>query len=556
MEQIKLDIVPAGISPVAHASQFDMTRQIRFNLFNQGTPYTLTGAETVTMVVNGEEEAVTNTSDNYVIWDVAEEDCETSGVIACELRIILGSMLIGSKNFFLEVEMDPYDGKNLRIVTVGPADICTFETDLAEPLVSVKSAIVATQSGSGTPYPAGGGVNRWDEEWELGTIDASGQPAPSTTIIRPKNFTKINPNTEYCFRFGETGFIFWYDTNYDFISSQGGGALTDGCYFFTAPATAEYVKFRMSSNYGTTYKHDISINYPSTDHNYHPYANVRPINGYTGLNLTACGVNLAFKTISNASINSAGVIGVTPDYDLQCARVVEGVTYTITSDSNFVGGFYTSEPDVGSTSYDNSRIVGNSKTFTAPITGYVVFRTSAGYATPQLDVGGQATAYHAYNGTTYPVTWQDVAGTVYGGELDVTTGELTVTYLSVDMGSVTWNIRSGTTDTFFVNPTGAKARFNGLCSCYPKVSTAASSLGDKEWTSTGGNNLSFWFRDTAFDGYTGAQVASALTGQSFIYELATPQTYQLTPTQVRAIVGENNVYADCGQTELKYLDEE
>ena len=150
MEQIKIDIIPAGVAPVAHASQFDNGRQIRFNLFNQGTPYTLTGAETVTMVVNGEEENITNTSDNYVIWDVAEEDCEKVGVIGCEIRIVLGSMLIGSKNFFLEVEMDPYNGKNIRIVTVGPADICTFETTLPEPLQSVLVNVLAT-GGNGTP---------------------------------------------------------------------------------------------------------------------------------------------------------------------------------------------------------------------------------------------------------------------------------------------------------------------------------------------------------------------------------------------------------------------
>lgn len=150
MEQIKIDIVPVGVAPVAHASQFDKGRQIRFNLFNQGAPYTLTGAETVTMVVNGEEENITNTSDNYVIWDVAEEDCEKVGVIGCEIRIVLGSMLIGSKNFFLEVEMDPYDGLNIRIVTVGPADICSFETTLPEPYQSVLVNVVAT-GGNGTP---------------------------------------------------------------------------------------------------------------------------------------------------------------------------------------------------------------------------------------------------------------------------------------------------------------------------------------------------------------------------------------------------------------------
>ncbi len=279
MEQIKIDIVPVGVAPVAHASQFDNSRQIRFNLFNQGTPYTLTGAETVTMVVNGEEENITNTSDNYVIWDVAEEDCAEAGVIGCEIRIVLGSMLIGSKNFFLEVEMDPYNGKNIRTITVGPADICTFETTLLEPLQSVIVDVEAT-GGNGTPdnpNPINGytganitrcGVNLWDEVWEVGSYDASGQPVADNTILRSKNYITIPKNTTVYITAPWNGIFYWYDANKAFISYTGFNSNGDTK---TAPVNACYLHFRMASNYGTTYNNDISINYPSTDSAYHPY---------------------------------------------------------------------------------------------------------------------------------------------------------------------------------------------------------------------------------------------------------------------------------------------
>ena len=39
----------------------------------------------------------------------------------------------------------------------------------------------------------------------------------------------------------------------------------------------------------------------------------------------------------------------------------------------------------------------------------------------------------------------------------------------------------------------------------------------------------------------------------FFYPLATPITYQLTPTEVSQIVGVNNVWADTGDTHLKYI---
>jgi hypothetical protein len=38
-----------------------------------------------------------------------------------------------------------------------------------------------------------------------------------------------------------------------------------------------------------------------------------------------------------------------------------------------------------------------------------------------------------------------------------------------------------------------------------------------------------------------------------IYELATPFDIDLTPEIISAIVGTNNVFADCGETTVKYL---
>ena len=36
------------------------------------------------------------------------------------------------------------------------------------------------------------------------------------------------------------------------------------------------------------------------------------------------------------------------------------------------------------------------------------------------------------------------------------------------------------------------------------------------------------------------------------YPLNTPQTYQLTPTEVTALLGQNNVWADCGDVTVEY----
>lgn len=42
------------------------------------------------------------------------------------------------------------------------------------------------------------------------------------------------------------------------------------------------------------------------------------------------------------------------------------------------------------------------------------------------------------------------------------------------------------------------------------------------------------------------------TGAQVVYELATPITYQLTPVEVTTRLGENNIWADCGPVDVRY----
>lgn len=157
MEQIAINILPKGVKPVCHSSQFDEGRQIRFNLFNDDTPYTLSGTETISVLVrkpDGAEvvDSVTNTSDSYVIWDVSADACELSGVCECEFSIVENGIVLGSKNFTMKVEEDAYGGRNIEVRTAS-GRIATFNTNMVEPFKSLKSDINPVQSGTGTPSP-------------------------------------------------------------------------------------------------------------------------------------------------------------------------------------------------------------------------------------------------------------------------------------------------------------------------------------------------------------------------------------------------------------------
>ena len=93
---------------------------------------------------------------------------------------------------------------------------------------------------------------------------------------------------------------------------------------------------------------------------------------------------------------SGGMVDYGGTTDMIVAPVTSGNIYTITTDdtSGFVGAFYNTTPTENTTaSYDSSRIIQANKTFTAPITGYVAFRTSHNYATPQIVEGDKSKPY-------------------------------------------------------------------------------------------------------------------------------------------------------------------
>ena len=148
------------------------------------------------------------------------------------------------------------------------------------PVKAFECDIVAQQA-SGTPTPTSPlsitgfsqadipvcGINLWNEQWELGSINASGD-TPSTSNIRTVGYIKVKPNTTYYIKCPYMIYIWQYDISKTVIGSTVTGKTNAT---FTTGATTEYIRFRTDSSYGTTYNNDISINYPSSDIQYHAY---------------------------------------------------------------------------------------------------------------------------------------------------------------------------------------------------------------------------------------------------------------------------------------------
>ena len=163
-----------------------------------------------------------------------------------------------------------------------------------------------------------------------------------------------------------------------------------------------------------------------------------------------------------------------------------------------------------------------------------------------------------YQGTTYPITFPTEAGTVYGGTLDVTNGVLTVNRVGQKFENVTasnvtqWGTTGSTLNScrLYLSPVAPFIQGDvGLrvmkCNVLPTDYNAAVYNGTAVGVSTHNS------------GHCGIHIDGATTVQDYIdfinnndfflsWEIATPVTYTLTPTEVRTLLGLNNIWADTG----------
>ena len=162
--------------------------------------------------------------------------------------------------------------------------VANFNTSLELPIKSLEVDVNAVQS-AGTPTPASPlpmsgwsqikvyqrGINLWNENTEIGGLDdTTGQPTSDNNRLRSADYCPIKENETVYVKKGGLGNInlFFYDASKTFLSKTG---WVSGNATRNIPSGAYYFKIVLATQYGTTYNHDISINYPSSDTEYHAY---------------------------------------------------------------------------------------------------------------------------------------------------------------------------------------------------------------------------------------------------------------------------------------------
>jgi hypothetical protein len=190
---------------------------------------------------------------------------------------------------------------------------------------------------------------------------------------------------------------------------------------------------------------------------------------------------------------------------------------------------------------------------------------------PQLEIGSAATDYEPYKGNTYSVNWETEAGTVYGGTLDIVSGKLTVLGTKDTVTIIDGQIKS----QFFCESTGQSVTVLGdnvritlnRIAQTSNMNTISSSYSIRmanlcphyfaynsdtaHWYI---NNLLYLYLPKVDVGETLESYKTFLQDNPFeVYiPFATPTEIQLTPQEIRTLLGENNIWSDGGDMEVEY----
>ena len=248
--------------------------------------------------------------------------------------------------------------------------------------------------------------------------------------------------------------------------------------------------------------------------------NVRPISGWTAVNVTRAGKNLldnkavsitkngvTFTVNSDGTVTANGTATANVIFSIPNAHanLLFGQQYVLTGcPSGSSDSTYRLATAAPYWIYDT----GNGVTFTesAIITNEMRISIYSGYTCnnlvfrPMIRPASITDAtYEPYTAQTYPITLPTEAGTVYGGTLDVVKGTLTVT--------------------------------KAFIQSYAGETLPGAWISDRDVYSAG---------------------TTPTTGAEVCYDLAAPIEYTLTPQEIRTLLGVNNVWSDAGAVDVQY----
>ena len=507
------------------------------------------------------------------------------------------------------LDIPDVDVNNLRNYYMG--EIVSFDGD-GQNLENLTAEIKAVQDLHGYDYPWVGGAgknklqNTATSKTSVGittTVNADGTVSLSGTASDLLNeligTIELNAGTTYyisgCPSGGGTTTyeLRVRDANYHAYAGDYGTGMS-----FTVPSDGTYyVAFiiRQGANVSNKLlKPMVCLSTAPNPTTFEPYSNICPIVGWDEVSVDVRGRNMLkiveqTRTASGvtATVNEDGTITVNGTATASTVVLMNLEYYTTSSPAQNIGkkcipnGRYTVSMDAPNNNYRFQVIASNNASGTDGIA--TIISASSGEFTiddayaynwarlyiqngtvannvvlkPMLRFESDTdTTFEPYNGQTYAI---DLNGTRYGGTLDVTTGVLTVTWKYITLDGVTSHRKADSiassqglyysicniTDDVGINTISGKTAL--ISDQF--IERAQVQIGNC-YITYNGTYLVFVLADQTLSTLADINNWLAQNTPSMCYELATPQTVQLTPQQVKTLVGENNIWVDSGEVDV------
>lgn len=535
-----------------------------------------------------------------------DSDLETAGDAADAKKT-------GDEITQLKADLTDMDGKiaATQITNTASGAIASFE-DGADGVpvkdMTVQIEPVQDLHGMDSPYPAGASKNIFNPDTANPTqnyVIGEDGSLSSNNYYDTTDYITLTPNTAYAFSGysnNDAGSLYvgQYDSSKAFISRTILSNYSNGRYSgtITTDANCAYIRISLPKPSGSSVDFTLmQIELGSTVTDFAYYSNICPIRGWTGANVHISNKNMAFadgrfvKTLQgNPCTYSDGVIATSPGtytcgmlypikpgyrYYIKLNRTTGSTTYrrftTYTDIPSSVNDPYFRH--ISTVKVTSNGVVGN---YFDAVEGenYVfigMYRSSQADAFTitdfSLSIEGYLEDGYANVGTYYPIIFPTEAGTVYSGKINPITGELTVDHALVEVNSDTVKA------SFAANNAGRYRANYSLTALGKPVAasgcTAAQLKSNALATANSSNIVNYGGAYTIGCHPNGGSIYITLTAEEdtadkfndyldtigtvqLLYPLAEPQTYQLDPVTIATLLGQNNIWADCGDTTVDY----
>ena len=617
MEHIRLDLIPGKRPPICHASQYDDGRVVRVDLTENGEDYTLSNEVIVLDVRKGDGCVVTAacaivSGKKYVDIVLTQQMTAVFGSNLAELQITKDGTLIGTLNFIIEVERDPLDSSIASSSVIhdlqAQVDACV-DTALEERGASAvgydntSSGLTATNvqeaidevndkigGGMGDYYTKSETDALLDDKADKSDLDDYYTKSQADILLAGKvddsdldnYYTKSEVNSAMSGKADKSN-VYTKSQTDSLLAGKVDSSELGNYYTATEVDAALNSKANKSSVYTKSETNSLlngKVDNSALDNYYTKSQSYSKNEVDTALSGKANSSDVydkdymdgIFEEIDNAFTGVNTALGTKADKSTTYTKTEVNTLLSGKVDNATLNNYYT-KSEVDKMIYDiypSKTATGSIANFTTSlalplVSAKFTIKATGGNGTPSSPIAINGftgiTVKHSGSDTSdynsYPISWQTEAGTVYGGSLDLISGELTITHGIIDLGDLTWTYNEssyiGVPCFRSSNISDYKAGSTPyLCSCFAVKSPNRTAIdGDLQIAVYNNNNNNLIMR---YDAYTdGGQVQTALTGQKLVYELSTPIEYDLTPQEITTLVGVNNIWGDTnGNASVEY----